>query len=223
MVSVSLVVAGMMMASMAASPAWAVLLAKAAYWRMNDTPGPMIDSSPNHNNGTPRGVVRTGSSYGFNGSTSHVAVPDDASLDPGGKNITLRASVMVKGSSLDDDSYDVVRKGLYTTQGGYYKMEIKRTSDPAVGKLHCLFKGSGGTTVSKVAHPDIVDGDWHTLTCAKRSDSVVARVDGRSYTRTGSAGTISNSSKVRVGAKMTNPLDDMFHGRMNFVSIYIAR
>jgi hypothetical protein len=37
-------------------------------------------------------------------------------------------------------------------------------SGPTVGKLHCLFKGSGGT-VSKVAQPDIVDGRWHTLAC----------------------------------------------------------
>jgi hypothetical protein len=40
-----------------------------------------------------------------------------------------------------------------------------------------------------VAPRDIVDGRWHTLRCIKRSDSVVARVDGgRSFTQTGSAG-----------------------------------
>ena len=67
---------------MASSPAWAVLLAKAADWRMNETSGPMIDSSRNRNNGTPSRVVSTGRSYVFNGSTSRVAVPDHASLDP---------------------------------------------------------------------------------------------------------------------------------------------
>jgi hypothetical protein len=98
-----------------------LLLAKAADWQMNETSGPMIDSSRNHNNGTPKRVVRTGRSYVFNGSTSHVAVPDDHSLDPAEKDITLRASVKVGGRSLDDDSYDVVRKGYSTTAGGYYK------------------------------------------------------------------------------------------------------
>jgi concanavalin A-like lectin/glucanase superfamily protein len=191
---------------------------------MNETSGPMIDSSRNHDNGTPKRVVRTGRSYVFNGSTSHVAVPDDHSLDPAEKDITLRASVKVGGRSLDDDSYDVVRKGYSTTAGGYYKMEIKRkATDPTVGELHCLFKGSGDT-VSKVAHPDIVDGNWHTLRCIKTSDSVVARVDGgRSNTTTGSAGSISNSSRVMVGAKKANPLDDVFDGRMNSVTIKIAR
>src|SRR3712207_4887069 len=135
------------MASMASSPTWAALLAKAADWQMNETSGSMIDSSRNHNNGAPSRVVRTGRSYVFNGSTSHVAVPDNNSLDPGGESITLTARVKVGGASLDDDSYDVVRKGLVTTEGGDYKMEVKRKSksDPTVGKLHCLFKGSGGT------------------------------------------------------------------------------
>ncbi|MDQ5829269.1 MAG: LamG domain-containing protein [Actinomycetota bacterium] len=204
-----------------ASPAWAVLL-KAADWRMNETSGKMIDSSRHHNKGTPRHVVRTGSTYRFNGTTSRVVVPDHRSLDPANKEIVLRASVRVSGASMDDDSYDVVRKGLVTTPGGNYKMEIYRTSNRKVGKLHCLFKGSRGT-VSRVAPRDIVDGRWHTLACIKKRNSVVARVDGKSYTRRGSAGSIANSSKVMVGAKQVAPLDDVFDGSMNFVTIYIAR
>jgi hypothetical protein len=140
------------------------------------------------------------------------------------KDITLRASVRVTNKPMDDDSYDIVRKGLSSTPGGEYKMEIKRTSDPAVGKLHCLFKGSGGK-VNRMAMPDIVDGQWHTLECIKTSTSVVARVDdGKSYTKTGSAGSISNSKEILVGAKKTNPeFDDMFDGSMDFVSIEIAQ
>jgi hypothetical protein len=53
----------------------------------------------------------------------------------------------------------------------------------------------------------------------------VARVDyelnGKSYTKTGSAGSISNAKEVLVGAKKTNPFDDMFEGEMDFVSIQI--
>ena len=128
-VSVFVVVAVMIVASMA-SPAWAELL-KGADWQMNETSGQMIDSSANNNDGTPKDVVRTGSAYGFNGSTSYVAVPDSDSLNPEESDITLSAGVKVTDKPMDDDSYDIVRKGLVTTPGGDYKMEIKRG-----GRLH---------------------------------------------------------------------------------------
>jgi len=220
-VSLFVVVAVMIVASMA-SPAWAVLL-KAADWRMDETSGQMIDSSGNNNDGTPTDVTQTGSRYLFDGSTSYVAVPDAGSLDPQAKDIKLTARIRVNGQALDDDSYDIVRKGLSGSPGGDYKMEIKRAADPTVGKLHCLFKGDGGT-VDKVARRDIVDGNWHTLECIKTSTSVVARVDGKSgSTKAGSAGSISNGSAVMVGAKTADPLDDMFDGSMDFVSMEIGQ
>jgi hypothetical protein len=219
-VSVFVVVAGMLMTSMA-SPAWAVLL-KAADWQMDETSGQMIDSSGNGNNGSPTDVLQTGGTYVFNGSTSRVPVPDADSLDPQENDTTLTARVLVNGASLDDDSYDVVRKGFVDTPGGDYKMEIKRTADPTVGKLHCFFRGDLAS-VNKVANRDIVDGNWHTLQCVKTATSVVAKVDGRSFTQAGSAGSIANESGVMVGAKKADPFDDMFDGSMDFVSIDIAQ
>src|SRR5215208_7105113 len=206
-----------------AAPSYADVLLTGADWQMNETSGQMLDSSGNNNNGTPKDVVRTGSAYDFNGSTSYVLVPDSDSLDPKGKDIKLTARIRVNGQALDDDSYDIVRKGLAGRPGGDYKMEIKRAADPTVGKLHCLFKGDGGT-VDKVARRDIVDGNWHKLECIKTSTSVVARVDGKSgSTKAGSAGSIANASAVMVGAKTADPLDDVFDGKMDFVSIEIAR
>ncbi len=205
-----------------ASPAWAVPL-WAANWQMYETSGQqMIDSSGNNNNGTPVDVFQTGSFYVFNGSTSYVSVPDNDSLDPVDKDIMLAASVLINGESMDDDSYDVVRKGLSATPGGDYKMEIYTTSDPTVGQLHCVFNGTGGS-MRITAQPDIVDGTWHMLECIKTSASVVARVDGISYTQPGSAGSIANSSEVLVGAKTPDPLDDVFDGAMSSVSIEIAQ
>ncbi len=208
-----------------AAPSYAgILLLAGADWQMNETSGQMIDSFGNGNNGTPTDVRQTGSRYVFNGSTSYVAVPDSDSLDPLEKDITLRARVMLTDAPMDDDSYDIVRKGLAGRPGGQYKMEIKRTAaDPTVGKLNCLFEGSGGT-VNKVSRRDIVDGNWHTLECIKTADSVVVRVDGRrGSTKAGSAGSISNPTNVLVGAKTALPFDDMFDGKMDFVSIDIAR
>src|SRR5215210_6070968 len=71
---------------------------------------------------------------------------------------------------------------------------------------------------------DIVDGNRHTLECIKTSTSVVARVDGKSGgPKAGSAGLIANPTNVMVGAKTADPLDDMFDGSMDCVSIEIAR
>ena len=228
----------MLLASMAVAlllvsgVAWAQLM-PAADWQMNEITGQMLDSSPNANNGTPTDVVQgvfedvngdgqVESTYFFNGSTSRVFVDDADSLDPQANDVTLTAVVKVRGESLDDDSYDVVRKGFVDTPGGDYKMEIKRVkADPTVGKLHCLFRGDLAT-VNKVANRDVVDGNWHTLECVKTSTSVVAKVDGRAYTKTGSAGSIANASGVMVGAKKANPFDDMFDGSMDFVGIDMA-
>src|SRR3954467_7879000 len=191
-----------------AAPSYADVLLTAADWQMNETSGQMTDSSGNENNGDPTDVRQRGSRYLFNGSTSHVTVPDSDSLDPLEKDVTLRARLKVTDAPMDDDSYDIVRKGLAGRPGGDYKMEIKRAADPTVGKLHCLFKGDGGT-VDKVARGDIVDGNWHTLECIKTSTSVVAKVDGSGdSTKAGSAGSISNATDVMVGAKTAIPLDD---------------
>ena len=228
MASAILAVTGMLVASPAA---WAVLV-KAADWQMNETSGQMIDSSGKNNHGTPTDVVQGfqedgKSTYVFNGSTSRVPVPDtNDSLDPFAKDITLSAVVKVTDKPMEDDSYDVVRKGLSSPTAGDYKMEVFRTADPTVGRLHCLFKGDGGR-LSRKASRDIVDGNWYKLECIKTSDSVKAQVtrlsDGRvwSATQTGSTGSISNAKEVLVGAKKTNPFDDMFDGSMDFVSIAI--
>ena len=250
-VSVFVMVAGLVMASMASSPAWAELL-KAADWQMNEDSGQMLDSSGNNNNGTPKNVVQgvkedidgdgqDETIYRFNGLTtpaSRVEVPDVDSLDPKANDITLTARVRVEVDNthqMDDDSYDVVRKGFITTEGGDYKMEIKRVKvDPTIGRLHCFFRGTleDGTddSVARVARPDVVDGTWHTLRCEKTSDSVVATVDGRSFTTTGSADSIDNAADVWVGAKTVTTTrrgvergDDVFDGSMDFVSIEIAQ
>ena len=44
-----------------------------------------------------------------------------------------------------------------------------------------------------------------------------------SYTKTGSAGSISNAKDVLVWAKTADPLDDVFDGSMDFVGIDISQ
>src|SRR5215204_6318436 len=99
-----------------AAPSYADVLLTGADWQMNETSGQMIDSSGNNNNGDPTDVRQRGSRYVFNGSTSYVLLPDSDSLDPQEKDITLRARVKVTDAPMDDDSYDIVRKGSPAAQ-----------------------------------------------------------------------------------------------------------
>lgn len=191
--------------------------------------GTMTDSAgANHgriyNVTTGQPGLSSGSAYRFGGSSSYVEVPDNDSLDPGSANITLTATVLADNGPMPDDSFDLVRKGLTTTAGGNWKMEIKRASDPSVGKLLCVFKGvvSGGTRVAvqRIANVDVVDGRSHTLKCIKTATAVQAVVDGKIFTNKKAAGSIANNQPVVVGAKTST--DDVLQGVLDQVVVDIG-
>ncbi|MBA2275023.1 MAG: hypothetical protein H0W21_14175, partial [Actinobacteria bacterium] len=150
---------------------------------------------------------------------SYVTVPDkDDSLDPFGANITVTAYVRFS-PPIRDDSYDIVRKGLGSTAGGDWKMEIKNIKRlNTVGKLKCTFRGN--VEVVKTASPDIMDGANHKLECIKNATSVTAKVDGRSFTKSVAAGSIANDVNTMLGAKV--PGDDVYNGYMDEVSVEIG-
>jgi len=204
-----------------------------AAWRMDEGQGASVkrDSADRggSNNGTIHNVrtgvpgLVSGKAYEFGGDSSYVEVPDNPSLDPGSANITLTATVQAADRPMPDDSYDLVRKGVTTTPGGEWKMEIKRAADPSVGQLLCVFKGvSGGNvvTVQRNASVDIVDGRKHTLKCVKTATTVRAIVDGKTFTTTKAAGSIANDQPVIVGAKSS--ADDVLQGVLDQVSIDIG-
>ncbi len=94
----------------------------AALWHMNEKKGAttMVDSSPNHNNGTLHNVTAgvpgapgLGTAYQFGGSTtkSYVEVPDSPSLDdPTGLGISISFWMKTTHMASSGD-YDLVRKG----------------------------------------------------------------------------------------------------------------
>jgi hypothetical protein len=204
-----------------------------ADWRMDEGVNAtvMVDSAGGDNNGTNNsvvtgvpGLVSPGAAYQFDGATSWVQVPDKSNLDPGAAKITISATVKV-GAEILDDSYEVIRKGTTKTQGGEWKMEIKRNgTDTTVGRLRCAFKGvlpGGGTSLAvKQASPDLVDGRVHTLQCKREGDIVTAVVDGRSFTLTKPTGSIANAESVVVGSKVAG--DDVFQGVLDAVSVNIG-
>ncbi|MDQ3104073.1 MAG: hypothetical protein M3Q87_02405 [Actinomycetota bacterium] len=209
-----------------------------AEWRMDEPAraGTMTDSAPagGSNDGTLSSVTTgvaglvSGTAYQFDGTTSHVTVADSPALDPASADITVTATVQVADGEMRDDSYDIVRKGVTTTPGGNWKMEIKRNAvDPTVGKLLCVFKGvvgSGRAAVQRVANVDIVDNTAHTLQCMKTSTTVKAVVvtngQARTFTTTKAAGSIANDQPVILGSKVAG--DDVLEGDVDQVTVDIG-
>jgi concanavalin A-like lectin/glucanase superfamily protein len=201
----------------------------AALWHMDETSGAtMFDSSGLGNNGTLTSVAlgQPGFqvlSYGFNGASSIVKVPSRDSLNPdpaaGSPAVfTVTAHVLftvVPSAAVGD--YDLVRKGLSSTTGGYWKMEIYANSSRTQGQAMCQMKGSLNTTGTFVAGPNLADGRWHTIQCVKRATSVSVVVDGITYTKNVAVGRIANTAQLTVGAK--NGGGDWFNGRMDEVGI----
>ena len=193
----------------------------AAQWNMDEPTGTtMNDSSGNNNNGTTYNVtmglagftVGTGA-YGFNGSSSQVIVPNSASLNPGSSNfaIIIHVKMTVRPGTGDFD-YDVVRKG------NSYKIEIFPHN--GVAQAQCVFKGVLTGTVMKAnlhAGPDLVDGNWHTITCQKTASTLVLVVDGGTYTKSVTLGSISNGKSLYLGSKPDNT--DFFNGVLDDVTI----
>ncbi len=202
-----------------AAPAWG---ATTAWWQMDEPPGALVMlDSVGGNNGT---IVDGGgnptlnsSYYSFNGTSDggYVDVPSSSALNPGASTLTL--TVLVNFTNLPTlpvVDYDLMRKGLSTTRGGDYKMEILSS-----GYAHCYFKGSKGRGFGITKARVINDGTWHTIQCVKTATTIQVIVDGKPRTRTVTVGSISNKSHLFIGAK---PGDDFYNGLLDDVKVGIG-
>jgi hypothetical protein len=216
-----LTLVGAVIAALVATAAPAHAATVVAAWNMEDTGGKMADSSGHGHTGTSHGVTvrqpgQAGFGYGFNGKPSYVTVPSSADFSPG--TATIRITLSVRFSVLPTAAvgdYDLLRRGLSTTAGGDYKLEILGS-----GRAFCLFRGGGGQ-VSLAAGPNLADNRWHTLSCARIGKSVVLTVDGVAATKAGTTGTIANTSAVFIGAKDAAG-NDQYRGLMDSVSITVG-
>jgi hypothetical protein len=217
LLAVAAAVAGLLL--LTAAPAHAATVVAA--WDMEDAGSTMADSSGHGHTGTLHGVTvrqpgQSGFGYGFNGKPSYVTVPSAADFSPGTANIRMSLSVrfsVLPSAAVGD--YDLIRRGLAGTKGGDYKLEILGS-----GRAFCLFRGSGGP-VSFSAGPNLADNRWHSLSCARIGKSVVLTVDGATFTKAGTTGTIANTSAVFIGAK-DGAGGDQYRGLMDSVSISVG-
>ena len=208
--------------TVAATPAFAGSIA--ANWQMDETSGStMVDSSGNGNNGTLKNVQvglagPSGGSdraYGFNGKNSTVVVPDQPA-PIGTADVSMTAKVrfgQVPSTAVGD--YDLIRG----TKGSLYRMEIVARSRRTKGLASCRFAGSSGKFVL-TAGPNLADNRWHTITCAKTSKAVQVVVDGTTYSKAITIGSIKNNGPLWIGSKFA--AGDWYDGLLDDVSISIG-
>jgi hypothetical protein len=189
-------------------------------WHMDETSGTTMRDSVGPNNGTLTNVALgqpgfLNLAFGFNGSNSIVTVPNNASLIPGAADFTV--TVHVKFSAVPPPSigdYDLVRRGLSSSTGGDWKVEILPRDNGTTAKASCHASGSAGSRTNTNG-PNLANNTWHTIRCIKRASSLTLQVDGVSYPKSATIGSITNTSRLTVGAKSTG---DWYGGLMDEVS-----
>ncbi|MDP9331341.1 MAG: LamG domain-containing protein [Actinomycetota bacterium] len=199
-------------------------------WSMDEPAGSgtMLDSgSPTQTFGSWENISAgiagvTGTAYHFNGSSSRIVVNDDPSLDPGSSPFSVTVHVRfteIPTTEIGGD-FDLIRKGLGSTSGGDWKVEIVPTSNGQQTMGLCHVQGSAGVAEAKGAQSTLDDGTWHELSCSKDDDGVILTVDGTSYVTDDDVGSVANSAPLTVGAK--NIGGDWYDGDMDDVSLQIG-
>jgi Concanavalin A-like lectin/glucanases superfamily len=189
-----------------------------ALWNMGDTGSTMYDATGRGHTGTLHNVSvqqpgQAGKAYRFAGTPSYVTVPASADFTPGTGAFRIQLSVnFTARPSPSVVDYDLIRRGLSTTAGGDYKVEILQS-----GKAYCEFRGSGGVGAVS-GGPALSDGRWHVISCARTTSSVILTVDGISYSTAKATGSITNSVPLYIGAKDGGGADQ-YAGLMDTVSI----
>jgi hypothetical protein len=190
-----------------------------ALWHMDEASGTLMYDSIGNHTGTLRSVQTglpgfLGSGYGFNGSSSYVSVPTAGDLNPGSADITITIHFKTTGTPPPPPAdWDLIRKGLYTTTGGEYKMEFQQS-----GQASCGFKGSAAYA-ELITGPNLIDGQWHTIQCVKTASAIKVIVDGQTFSKAASVGSIANTTPVVIGAR---PGSDWTQGTLDEASIQIG-
>jgi hypothetical protein len=183
-----------------------------AHWALNETGSPpkVAVDDLNGNNGAPSGVVGNGNAYTFKGA-GRVVVPDSPTLSPGTANFRFGVTVNTTLPAPGTD-YDLLRKGLSSTAGGEFKIEILNLNGSA--RAMCLVKDAQGHVASVRAPVKV--GTNQTIACAKTASGVSVRVaGGTTFTKNvaGGLGSVGNNGQLLLGAKSSIG-GDSFKGTM---------
>jgi hypothetical protein len=184
-----------------------------ALWHMDETAGTVMHDAVGGHDGTLSAVTVgvpgfAGTAFGFGGA-GFASVPSAAALNPGAADLTVTIHLNTTSVPATPD-WDLIRKGLFTTVGGEFKVEYQPT-----GQASCGFVGSAGSS-EIIAGPALNDGAWHTVQCVKTATAIRLVVDGRTFSQAATVGSISNSAPLVVGAR---PGSEFFRGSLDEASV----
>src|SRR5919197_5910104 len=198
-------------------------------WEMDepDGTGTMVDTgAPTQTNGTWLNIEAgvdgfIGTAYRFDGS-SRVTVGDDDSLDPLSRKFVV--TVHVKFATMPDASvggdFDLIRKGLGSTSGGYWKVEIFPNSKHTKAMGLCQMKGATNAVKIKGAPESLNHGNRHTITCMKTDTLVRLTLEGTSYPGPVWDARTANGAVLPLGSRASG--DDWYIGDMDSVTYQIG-
>jgi hypothetical protein len=198
----------------------------AAQWAMTETSGTkMFDSSGNNNNGAITNVTLTGAGYVFDGTSSKVVVPDSPSLAIGTSDFSFSVQFQTSRVPPQGTDYDLIRKGVGSTSGGEFKLEI--VYDRGVGKPKCVVSDSLGFSASERGNRNVADGQVHTVTCTKSGTKLTQQIDSFAPTfATGNvSGPITTTKQLTLGVKAPTAKGiaaDWYQGTMLSATVSIA-
>jgi len=171
-------------------------------WHLDELSGTTAyDSSGHGHNGAISGPVTLGvpgelnTAYSFV-PKSTVIVPDAPDLEPGTADVTI--SYWLNSTTLppccNGIDYDMFTKGDGSSRGGQIKIEVQEN-----GQASCMFRGALGKKQLQ-AGPNVVDGQWHQVTCVRNGTQIVETVDGASFSVTKTTGAITVTDTIRLGS-----------------------
>lgn len=198
------------------APARAAAPRLVALWHMDETSGNvMVDTVGGHNgilNGVQVGLPGfIGTAFGF--TRSAVTIPSANALNPGRRKLTVAIRLNTTQVPLHPD-WDLLRKGVFGSGVGDYKIEYQPS-----GQASCGFLGSADRDLELVAGPPLNDGRWHTVQCVKTSTAIRLVVDGRTFSKKGKVGSISNRAPLVIGAR---PGSEFFQGALDEAYVQIG-
>jgi hypothetical protein len=176
----------------------------AARWLFNEpagSPSTAFDETLNNNDGTNHNVRSDGQAYTFNGTDSRVVVRESDTLDPGLADFSFGVTLEMGQPPVVGETYDVLRKGITTTAGGNYKLEIVHSNGQALAK--CLVKDAQKVVAAIRAAKNLAGNGQHRVSCHVAGNSVTVKIDGvNAGTKTvATLGSVSNAADLAMGAK----------------------